>query len=723
MQNNFYKFIPENVLSLDFAGRIVDASEKSLRLLGYNALPELIGIKFKDFFIANDQKVILKMIKETRETHKVCQNSLNLIKHDRESINLEVIIGMLYDNASEEETLIVVLHDIDIYHKRIKHSHYLLDYVVNHSKSGVAVHDRNMNYLYVSKKYLDQYNVKDRNIIGKNHYEVFPDIPDKWKEVHKRALQGEVFSEDKDPFIRDNNTVDWTRWECRPWYDYDDSIGGVIVYTEVINSQVELEEQLYDKINEVQDQKERMETILNSIEEAVISTDVNGKILYANDEASKLLGIKKNKIIGKSYFNLVNLYDAHTNKKVKNALEIVRETHEKAYLSGSIVLISNNQNRYYIESKAAPLLTTKGEFYGMVSFFKNITEQKHKEEKIEFYSIHDPMTGLYNRRFMSEELLRVDSEKFYPIGLILMDINGLKLINDAYGYDKGDEVIKAVSVIIKDICDDKYKIARHSGGEFSIILTNTNLTQLEQIKNQIKTDIALYKLNNIEISLSIGFSLRENQLKYVTSFISEAEDNMYKNKIVDGKSIRNNAIKAILETLTDKHNEELIHSQRVSFYCKKMGEVLKLNIDEIRELEIAGMYHDIGKISIPDSILGKPSSLTFEEFETMKTHTSTGYQILKAADAYSNLAEYVLSHHERWDGNGYPNNLKEREIPLFSRIICIADAYEAMTTNRVYKKKISKIEAAKELIRCAGTQFDPKLTKVFVEKILKIYLD
>lgn len=723
MYNNFYKFIPESVLSIDFTGRIIDASQKSLEVLGFESVPELIGNKLKDFFELKDQKIVLKMINDTIETNEVSSNSLNLIKHNGEVINLEVIIGMMYDNASQKEALIVVLHDIDIYHKRIKHSHYLLDYVINHSKSGVAIHDRNMNYLYVSKRYLEQYNIHDRNIIGKNHYDVFPDLPDRWKEVHKRALQGEIFSEDRDPFVREDKSVNWTRWECRPWYDYDNSIGGIIIYTEVINSQVELEEQLYDKINEVQNQKERMEIILNTVEEAVISTDVEGRISYVNDEAAKLLGVKKNTIIGKSYFDLVNLYDARTNKKVPSALEIVRKTHQKTQLTEPTVLISNNQTRYYIESKAAPLRTTKGELYGLVSFFKDITEQKQKEEAVEFFSTHDPMTGLFNRRYVNEELMRIDNEKFYPIGLLLMDINGLKLINDAYGYDKGDEVIRAVAMILKEICANKYTLARPSGGEFSILLTNTSLHQLDQLKNHIKSAIAMYRLHNIEISLSIGYSIRDNRSTYVTNFISEAENNMYKNKIVDGKSIRNNAIKAILETLTDKYKEELVHSQRVSYYCKKMGEVLNLSTDEIKELEMAGMYHDIGKISIPDAILGKPTSLTADEYEIMKTHTSAGYQILKAADAYSNLAEYVLSHHERWDGSGYPNNLKAKAIPLFSRIISIADAYEAMTTNRVYKKKISKIEAAKELIRCAGTQFDSRLTRVFVEKILKVNVD
>lgn len=128
--------------------------------------------------------------------------------------------------------------------KALKHSHDLLSYIIEHSQSGVAVHDRELNYIYVSKNYLEQYNVQESDVIGKHHYEVFPDLPQKWRDVHQKALAGEISSADKDPYPREDGTVDWTRWECRPWHEADGSIGGIIVYTEVITEQVEAEEEL-----------------------------------------------------------------------------------------------------------------------------------------------------------------------------------------------------------------------------------------------------------------------------------------------------------------------------------------------------------------------------------------------------------------------------------------------------------------------------------------------
>jgi putative nucleotidyltransferase with HDIG domain len=194
---------------------------------------------------------------------------------------------------------------------------------------------------------------------------------------------------------------------------------------------------------------------------------------------------------------------------------------------------------------------------------------------------------------------------------------------------------------------------------------------------------------------------------------------MYRNKVTEGRSIRNKSIVAILKTLTDKFEEEEKHSKGVSELCRKMGEALNIKSDDLKELEIAGLYHDIGKIAIPDKILRKPGKLTKEEFSIVKTHTDNGYNILRAADEYSNLAEYALSHHENWDGSGYPRGLKGKEIPLYSRIIRIADAYEAMTSDRVYRKALDEDISVEEILKGSGSQFDPKLVKVFIEKVLK----
>lgn len=197
-----------------------------------------------------------------------------------------------------------------------------------------------------------------------------------------------------------------------------------------------------------------------------------------------------------------------------------------------------------------------------------------------------------------------------------------------------------------------------------------------------------------------------------------AENDMYRQKILDKRSVKNKTISAILKTLNDKHDLERQHSLNVSRLSRQLGEALKLNDTELKELETAAMFHDIGKISIPDDILYKTEALTDKEFEIMKTHTTIGYDILSAADEYSDLAIYASSHHERWDGLGYPKGVKGTQIPLFSRIISIADSFEAMTANRPYRTKMSIEYAVSEIKKGSGTQFDPDLVKLFIEEVL-----
>jgi len=171
--------------------------------------------------------------------------------------------------------------------------------------------------------------------------------------------------------------------------------------------------------------------------------------------------------------------------------------------------------------------------------------------------------------------------------------------------------------------------------------------------------------------------------------------------------------------LTDKYEAERIHSDRVSQLSYDLGKAIGLEEDDLQALKTAAMFHDIGKISIPDEILNKPGRLSKEEFEIMKTHTDIGYEILRAADEYSELAIHASSHHERYDGTGYPRGLKGHQIPEFSRIICICDAYEAMTSDRAYRERMSDEYAVSEIIKNAGKQFDPKLAEIFVKKVLQ----
>jgi putative nucleotidyltransferase with HDIG domain len=237
---------------------------------------------------------------------------------------------------------------------------------------------------------------------------------------------------------------------------------------------------------------------------------------------------------------------------------------------------------------------------------------------------------------------------------------------------------------------------------------------IEELDGILRRAVSRETVNNVQLSIAIGYALKNGAGGSMDEVMKQAENDMYAHKISEGSSVRNKAIQAILGTLTDKYAKEKVHSERVSRICGAIGRALNLRAAELRELEMAGLYHDIGKIAIPDVILNKPGRLTPEEFEVMKKHTEVGYQILRAADEYSDLAESALSHQERWDGTGYPRGLSGTAIPLIPRIISVADAYEAMTSDRSYRRKLTRDEALEQLRLGKGTQFDPDLVDTFL---------
>jgi putative nucleotidyltransferase with HDIG domain len=185
------------------------------------------------------------------------------------------------------------------------------------------------------------------------------------------------------------------------------------------------------------------------------------------------------------------------------------------------------------------------------------------------------------------------------------------------------------------------------------------------------------------------------------------------------KKISESMCRSMLLALDAKDQYTYEHSTRVAYYSLTLGKELQLDENQMYELEMSGLFHDLGKIGTPDSILNKPTRLNEDEFEIMKQHPVRSGEILQGFKDFKNIANFVKHHHERYDGRGYPNGLKGEEIPLFSRILLIADTFDAMTSTRVYRKGLANTVAFAELEEFSGSQFDPGLVSLFIEGMKK----
>lgn len=456
-------------------------------------------------------------------------------------------------------------------------------------------------------------------------------------------------------------------------------------------------------------------TTLSSLGDGVISTDQDGNIQIMNDVAEALTGWDKKEAYGQPFEEIFQIINEFTREKASSPVEMVFKTGKTSELEENTILIKKNGDEIPVEDSAAPILDNEGNITGVVIVFRDFTDKKQKQQRISYLSYHDQLTGLYNRYFFEKAIVDLDNDQNLPLSVAMLDVNGLKLTNDAFGHQIGDKLLQAITDGIKKVCRSGDVASRIGGDEFVLILPKTDRKESEKLIKNIYQELEKKKIKNIIISVSIGWETKTSSCQNIMEVYSKAEENMYRKKLIESQNMRKKTIQVIIKTLNESYIIEKTHAENVSKISRKIGEAMHLDTELLQEIETAGLLHDIGKIALSSSIFEKPGKLTTTEYQTIKRHAEVGYHILKSVDTYSNLSDYVLAHHERWDGTGYPRGLKDTEIPLVARIITVADSYDALTSDRPYRKAFAKEDAINELIRCAGTQFDPNIIQVIVD--------
>lgn len=377
-------------------------------------------------------------------------------------------------------------------------------------------------------------------------------------------------------------------------------------------------------------------------------------------------------------------------------------------------------------------------------------KQDMQKKKLQMLAITDELTDVYNQRqfrILLEDEIENSDKNNCSLGLIMMDIDNFNMYNDLYGHDCGDKILKGTSAILKSIVKQNGYVCRYGGDEFAIIFPNTNLETLEMFAHNIihkfekvRCDYFSDKLSE-KVTLSIGLSEYPNRSTSKSELISHSDMALYHAKnLGKGKvhlyqdiisQIRKTlssdnqqligAFKGLLSTISAKDKYTHAHSERVSSYAVLIGKAMNLSLEEISVLEYAGLLHDIGKIEIPKTLLNKNDNLTDDEQLIIRQHPVYSENILEPLEDINNLMDYVRHHHERFDGFGYPDGLAGKEISLGARILCVADSFDAMISERPYSKRKTTEEALTELKQYSGTQFDPEIVDIFTSAMEPVY--
>ena len=487
-------------------------------------------------------------------------------------------------------------------------------------------------------------------------------------------------------------------------------------YEELGASEEELRfnyEKLQSKEKLLRESERRFRSLLENVKLITGILDKDGRVIFVNDFGLRLTGYMKEEVIGHSYFdtfipkNLRRTAIAWFRESVKSKKIIIHDFDPIQTKTGVIRFVNWNHTL---------LLDSEGNVSGVASIGEDITERKQFQERLQHMSFHDSLTGLFNRTYFEEEMIHLEEDVFAPVGIIVCDVDGLKLVNDTLGHSTGDKLLWLTAGIIKKCFREEDKVCRIGGDEFAIILPKSELSSVEHACLRIRKAVERYNLENEEfpLSLSVGFAVSGERQENVRSVFKEADNNMYQEKLHRSKSSRSALVQALMKTLEARDFITEGHAERLQDIVISLGVVLGLSERNLANLRLLAQFHDIGKVGIPDRILFKPGRLTDEEFQEMKRHSEIGHRIAQSAPDLQPIADYILSHHEWWNGGGYPLGLKEESIPLECRILAIADAYDAMTSDRPYRKALSQKQAFAELTKHSGIQFDPKLVPIFI---------
>ncbi|OEH85267.1 hypothetical protein BHU72_04000 [Desulfuribacillus stibiiarsenatis] len=699
--------IHEGVIEIDADSFAIEwTNQTGANMLGFSSISDALGKKFLILFEERDCKQL-----EQDFTNKKARSNVQCSMNSADLTTMLLSYDFIQNDYKDtQKTFIrILLRDITAMvenrkkmEEKLRRQKEQFQALFDNTTDAIVMFNTEKKILMANQQFLNMFDYTMDKIIEQDVCQIVDADQKKRDHIAEIIFQGKTASRETVRYTSTGREV-WVQLKGGPVIVDNEITGGYVVYTDISERQ--------EMITMLQKNEAKYRTLIQSMNEGMALHE----LVYDGDE-----------VVDYRFLEVNAAYEQHlgtTAKKIKGMLSSMihqsspfLDVYKETAITGipnKFEAFINAVNKHFRISVFSP---QKGYF---ATILEDITENKRKEERIQYLIYHDLVTGLNNRAYFEKQLKELDTEKELPISLIVADVNGLKLVNDAFGHEKGDLLIKTAAEVIQESCRDTDIVARTGGDEFTIILPKTTEADALVIINNIRTKSSTFEVEGIQLSIALGCATKEIAATNIYEVLKISEAEMYNRKLTESKDAKSKLVDSLLSVLSERTCEPSDHSENVAQLSTRLGEKLGINEDGIEKLRLLALLHDIGNIMVPPDVLHKENPLTVDEWKIIRKHSETGYRIANAVPEFAGVAEYILCHHERNDGSGYPRGLEGEEIPLFSRILSVVDAYDAMTTDKPYRKALTQQEAIEELRNHAGTQFDPHIVESFINDILR----